>query len=98
MLDFSEINRVVKETASAALANVDVARIISEPTVDSEGREALHVTVVLNESGVDQISGDSVIKVLLEVGRNLRKAGEERPQIIDFATEEELNSGADTES
>ena len=69
----------------------------SQPS-NSEGKEALDITIVLKRGSAGKISGDSALDTLVTIEKALRKAKEERVPIISFVTEEELdNSSGDTE-
>jgi hypothetical protein len=101
MLDPAEINRVVSKAASAILARlVGIQRVVSEPALDSQGHEALHITIVLKKGSADKISGDKALDTLVSIEKALRNEMEERFPIIDFMTEEEeeLESSGDIES
>jgi hypothetical protein len=99
MLELSKVNQVVKKAASAILKPpAGVRRVESEPTLDSQGDEALHITIVLRRGSADKISGDSALDTLVGIERALRDAREDRFPIIDFVTEEELESSGDSES
>lgn len=99
MLELVKVNDLVKKAASAVLRRPGVLRrVSSEPTLDSQGHEALHITIVLKPGGADKISGDMALDTIVEVERALRGASEDRFPIIDFATEEELETGGETES
>jgi hypothetical protein len=99
MLELAKVNDVVRRAASAVLKRrAGLQRVFSEPTSDSQGHEALHITIVLKPGGADNISGDMALDTLVEVERALREAKEDRFPIIDFATEEELESSDETES
>jgi hypothetical protein len=99
MLELTKVNEVVNKAASAVLRRqAGVQRVVSEPASDSQGREALHITIVLKRGSADRISGDKALDTLVGIERALREAREDRFPIIDFVTEEELESGDDTES
>ena len=100
MLKLAKVNEVVTKAASAIIKRgAGVQRVDSEPTLDSEGREALHITVVLKRGSADKISGDNALDALVGIEKALREAKEERFPIISFVTEEELeDSIGDTES
>jgi len=93
-----QIDQVVTKAASAALKKVGVSRVFSVPTTDSQGHEALHVTVVLKKSRNAEINGDLALDAMVGIERGLREAGEERLPILEFVGEEELESSGDTES
>jgi hypothetical protein len=47
MLESAKINDVVRKAASSVLKRqAGVQRVFSEPTSDSQGRDALHITIV----------------------------------------------------
>jgi len=79
MLEIAKVNEVVKKAASAVLKRpAGVRRVDSEPASDSQGHEALHITIVLKRGSADKISGDSVVDTLVRIERALREACEER--------------------
>jgi hypothetical protein len=62
MLASAEVNEIVNKAASAALKRqAGVQRIVSEPAVDSDGHEALHITIVLKRGSADKISEDKAL-------------------------------------
>jgi hypothetical protein len=99
MLAPAKVNEIVKKAASAVLKRqAGVQRVVSEPAVDSDGDEVLHITIVLKRGSADKISGDKALDTLVGIDRALREASEDRFPILDFVTEEELESVGDTES
>jgi len=99
MLELAEVNRMVKKVASANFKRpAGVRRVFSQRAADSEGEEALRITIVLKPDGLDKISGDMVLDTLVGIGKALRAANDERFPIIDYATEEDLESRDDAES
>jgi hypothetical protein len=99
MLDLIKINDVVNTAATATLKRqAGVQRVFSEPASDSEGNEALRITIVLKRGSADKISGEKALNTLVGIERALREAGEDRFPIIEYVTEEELESSGDTES
>lgn len=99
MLDLATVNDVVNKAAAASTeSGMDIQRVDSEPTLDSEGQEALHITIVLKRGSAGKISGDNALDTLVRIETSLREAKEERLPIISFVTEEELeDSSGDTE-
>ena len=99
MLKLAQVNGVVKKAASAALKRqAGVRNIISEAALDSEGHEALHITVVLKRGEADKITGDTALDTLVGIEKALRDASENRLPIVFFAGEEELEADGDAES
>ena len=99
MLSLPKINEVVSRVASAALKPAArVLRVESEPTADSHGQDALHITIVLEQGGADKIGGDQALDTIVEIVKSLRRAKEDRFSLVDFVGEEELEPSGDTES
>ncbi len=99
MLELVKVNEVVKKAASAVLKRqARVRRVISERASDSQGLEALHITIVLNNGDADRISGDRALDTLFAIERALQGASEDRFPIIDYVTEDELELSGDSES
>jgi hypothetical protein len=99
MPELAKVNSIVKKAASAILTRqAGPRRVFSEPIADSDGQDALYVTIVLRPGGTDKITGDMVVDTAVEIQRALRAAGEDRFPIIEYATEEELAASDETES
>jgi hypothetical protein len=90
MLDNTEVNLIVRTAATANLGSATFSDVISEPTADLDGRDALKITIVLEPEVVGTIEGDAALNTLVEILGNLQKAGDERFPIIEYATEQEL--------
>jgi hypothetical protein len=98
MLELAKVNELINKAASAILKGpAGVTRVMSQPTSDSQGQEALDVTIVLKNGSVDKITGDMALDTLFGANRALQEAGEDRFPIIRFITEEELASIDDPE-
>jgi hypothetical protein len=99
MLELTKINEVVNKAASATLKKpASVRRVMSEPTVDFDGDEALQITIVLNNGVAEEITGDEALDTLVNVSKALQAASEDRFPYISYVTEEELASSGDAES
>lgn len=86
--------RLVGHAAKAHLGSEHVVRVATEPAIDSEGREALRVTIVIRPGAAKQLGGDAVLDTLVNVQARLQEMGEQRFPIIEYATEEELKQDA----
>lgn len=86
--------RLVGQVAKAHLGPEQVIRVAAEPAIDSEGREALRVTIVIRPGAAKQLGGDAVLDTLVGVQERLQEMGEQRFPIIEYATEQELKQGA----
>jgi hypothetical protein len=98
MLDGNQISRIVTRTVEANTRPNSVRRVMTEPAVDSEGEDALRITIVVTPEAVAQLEAGPVVDTLVQVQDRLREAGEDRFPIIDYATEAELEEVGDSES
>jgi hypothetical protein len=78
----------------AELGAENVVRAEYEPTTDSQGRDALKVTVVIAPGATKRLKGQSALSALVGVQKRLREMGEDRTPIIEYATEAELAQDA----
>jgi hypothetical protein len=86
--------KIAEQVATANLTPQVFKRVLSEPAVDSEGQDALRLTIVIANNSVAQITGDMVLDTLVEIQRGLEQAGDERLAIVDYASEEELSDAS----
>jgi hypothetical protein len=98
MVDTDKIARIAAEVATANLSSASVSTATTEPIVDSEGRDALRITIILTPGSTATIKGkaNAILDTLVQIQKKLREAGEERFPIIGYATREELEEGGDT--
>jgi len=96
MLDQKKIDQIASEVATANLTSQIVRSVSSSSTTDSEGRDALRITIVVDSSAITRVQGDAVVDTLVQLGDRLRKAGEERFPIVEYATEDELEDSGDS--
>ena len=96
MLDREKIDQIVREVATANLAAQNVQAVQNELATDSEGRDALRITIVLAPDAITKLKGDAVLDTLVEIQDRLREAGEERFPIVEYATEYELAASGDS--
>ena len=96
MLANNQILTIAREVATANLTRSRVSDVVTEPTIDSEGREALRITIVIKPGAAAKIKGDAALDTLVQIQDRLREAGEERFPIVEYATEEELEESGDS--
>ena len=96
MLAKNQILTIARDVATANLTRSRVSDVVMEPTIDSEGREALRITIVIKPGAADKINGDDALDTLVQIQDRLREAGEERFPIVEYATEEELAESGDS--
>jgi hypothetical protein len=90
MLDFLTIEKIATRAAKAQVADAGLERIVVAPAVDSDGRDALRITLVLKPEAVRALSGDAALDLLVSVQQELARRDEERFPIVEYATEAEL--------
>ena len=96
MLQHNQIVKIVDKVAKANLESQIVQSVTTEPATDSEGRDALRITIVIAPGSASTLSGDAVLNTLYQIQDLLRQQGEERFPIIEYATKDELEKGGDT--
>jgi hypothetical protein len=96
MLDKSSIDQIATQVATANLSSQNVTSVMSSTATDSEGREALRITIIIPPSAELKIEGSAALTTLVQMQESLQKAGEERFPIIEYATEKELAESGDT--
>lgn len=94
----AEINDIVRDIAARHLGALGVEAVNTEPTVDSQDKDALRITIVIASARAASESGDALLDTLSEIHRTLSEKGDERFPIIEYATKEELESVDDPES
>jgi hypothetical protein len=95
MLTPDQIDRIVGEVATTTLTPGVVERVFSEPAIDSAGRDALRVTIVIQDDALPNISGDAAVDTLVAVQRRLFEAWEERFPIVSYAPPQDLSERGD---
>jgi type IV secretory pathway VirJ component len=96
MIENERVAEIAAQIATANLASVSAAK--SEATVDSEGRDALKITIVLMPGSTASIESkaDAVLDTLVQIKNRLQEEGEERFPIVEYATQEELDESGDS--
>jgi hypothetical protein len=95
MLDETKIRQIARDVATAQLSSENFSSILSSSVVDSEGHDALRITIVIKAEAVSKITGDAVLDTLVQIRNRLLKEGEERFPLIEYATEKELSESGD---
>lgn len=98
MLDDNQVQQIARQVATANLSSASFTSVLSSSTVDSEGHDALRITIVLKPGVADKIKGDAALDMLVQMQQQLRKAGEERFPFVEFATKQELEAGGNPKS
>jgi hypothetical protein len=98
MISPEKIVQVAGEVAAANLSSESIETVLSAPASDSEGRDAVRITIVLKPGVATRLKDDAVLDTLVEIRRRLDQLGEERLPLIEYATKEELEHSGDPES
>lgn len=93
----SEVDALVARVASASLGGHTITRVMSGPSVDLDGLNAVRVTIVLSNDDIE-VTGDAAMNTIVDLHQALQRAGDDRFPLVDFTTEEDLASDADLES
>ena len=95
MLDEKRIRQIAQEVATANLTSANFSSIASSTAIDSEGHEALRIVIVIKPGAEAKIKGDTALDTLVEIQDRLRKKGEKRFPLVEFATKKELSESGD---
>jgi len=98
MIENEKIAQIAAQIATENLSVSSVSTATSESTVDSEGRDALKITIVLTPGSTAAIKSkaSAVLDTLVQIKKKLQEEGEERFPIVEYATSEELAESGDS--
>jgi hypothetical protein len=86
--------RLIGQALIAKLGRNNVVRVVWQPTTDSQGEDAIGVTVVLKPGAVRRLQGETLIEALVSLRTRLRELRDDRVPIVHYATEAELAQDA----
>jgi hypothetical protein len=86
--------RLIKQAFASALGEGNVLRVEYEPAIDSQGRDALRITVVIAPGAIKRLSNGAALDALVRLRGRLREMRERRTPIVEYATEAELAQDA----
>jgi len=90
MLNDPQILKLMKRVAAGVLPASQILEIRTETTVDSEGKDALRITLVLTDDAAKTLSGDQAIELLTDIHDSLLREGDERFPLLYYATPADL--------
>jgi hypothetical protein len=85
-IDERKIISIATEVATANLGSSSFADVRSNPTIDSMGREALQITIVLTPGSSAKVTGEAAANTVSDINQKLQDAGEERFSIVRYST------------
>jgi len=97
MIEATEVAQIAEDVARRKLGAGNVVRATAEPMVDWTGAEAWRVLIVIAPDAISRISGDAAVDNLVALQKTVQRAGDDRFAFVEYATEEELTEGDDTE-
>ena len=84
MLSSAEIGQIAKQEAVQHLPPEAIDGVSSQDTLDSEGRDAVRITITLKAKVAQQLKGDDVLDTLVAIRSRLAEAGESRLSIVEY--------------
>ena len=82
--------RLIQQALLAELGAENLVRVEYEPATDSQGQDALKITVVIAPGATKKIAKEASLNALVRLQERLSKMREYRTPIIEYATEAEL--------
>jgi hypothetical protein len=92
MISMSEISTFAHETAINRIHKQNLERIITETTTDSDGNEAVRITIVITPGAIKNITGDQALDIIADIQSRFQDKNDSRFPIIEYATEKEIES------
>jgi hypothetical protein len=86
--------RLIQHALASKLGETNVVRVDLKPATDSQGREALKITVVIPPGATQRLKDGAVLDALVKLHERLAEMGESRTPIVEYATEAELAQDA----
>ncbi len=96
MLSDKRIRQIAERAAAANLSSSNFTSVINSTATDSEGHEALRITIVIKPGAESKIKGDAALDTIVEIQSRLLKEGEDRFPLVEFATAKELSESGDS--
>jgi hypothetical protein len=87
--------RLIRQALAQKLGHDNVVRVEYSPTIDSWGRDALKIMVVVAPNAAQRLANGAVLDALVQLRQRLREMGEDRTPIVEYATEADLEQDAD---
>jgi hypothetical protein len=84
VLNSAKIDEIAKAVAIQHLSPEAIDDVISHDTVDSQGRDAVRITIKLKAKAAEKLNGDDVLDTLVAIQSQLAKHGEERLSIVEY--------------
>lgn len=90
--------RLVRQALAAKLGKDNVVRVDWQPTTDSQGDDALAITVVIAPGAVQRLKEGAALDALISLRARLGEMRDDRIPIVQYMTEAELAQDARSQS
>jgi hypothetical protein len=90
MLNAPELQKLARSIVGKRMPSVNLDDVVTEDMTSSEGEAALRITLVLTPETVDTITGEDALKLLVDINDGLRREGDERFAIVEYATADDV--------
>lgn len=98
MITEPQIDEIVQREAIRHLNKKAIDGVQSRAALDSEGRDAIRITIRLKPKTAKTLEGDAVLDALVAIKSALANAGEARPSIVEYEEAGELVEGDDADT
>lgn len=90
MLNAPELQKLARTLVKKRMPTVRLDDVVAENTTSSDGDPALRITLILTPELVDAITGEDALKLLVDINDGLRREGDERFAIVEYATADDV--------
>lgn len=82
--------RLLRHAVVPVVGDDNIVRLDWKPTIDSQGREALKITVVITPRATQKLKEGAVLDALVRLQQQLSEMKDDRIPIVEYVTEAEL--------
>jgi hypothetical protein len=90
MLNAPALQKLARNIVGKRMPSVQLDNVVAEDVTSSDGEAALRITLVLTPETVDTITGEDALKLLVDINDGLRREGDERFAIVEYATADDV--------
>ena len=87
--------RLIEQPLVAALGKENVVRAQFSPGIDSQGRGAITITVIITPNAIQRLASGATVEALVRLRKRLQEMRVDRTPIVQYATEAELAERAE---
>lgn len=86
MLEFPEIQKLLRQVADGILDSNELLEVRTEASVDADGEDALRITLIITDAAAKSLDGEQLSQLLTDLHDTLLTKGEERFPVLHFST------------